>query len=634
MQVDPVKTAALHLFILTVSGAGLSTACGEGSLRSGDARAPGVDLRGGPGAGPAVDGLPGPARPELDLAGTPSGTTTNVPTGPSPLAPAAGTPAPTLAAGTPLGATSPTADDTAGSTEPGTEPAPEPAPESESDETPAAPAGAPSDDESPPAAEAPPAGAPSDAPPPAAEAPPAGAPSDEPADAPPADAPPPAARPGADARFTRRLPDTSDRIHVFYDQLSNRLSDAQYAFAATRAAGTQKVTRNVSARIRATNPDFVVLQYRLAFGLSAEHNIIGENLWDRDTIEPTDAANAGDPRQTREAFYLHVPAGSSDPAHRVRHDDNYWLADVRNRDWQRAHIDELMRRMPTNDFDGVFLDTAHVRWDGLTPSTWWQSFCGPEYHALPGCWHEPALTYYTALTAALHGGDRWFYAIGNFGPLVTEADENAYLAPLDGGMIEHFMYLFDFPNERDWHIVAERITRLIGNDRVLIAEPVGYDSGNARLRRWLIGNFLMFKGRQSFAAFYPRGTDHVDAPVWLPEYDVDLGAPVDPVPADIGAQCTGDAARFACSGLYVRDFARGFVVVNPSGEARSVDLPAPPPGERWAEVDFEGGGYVDADGRPAAQRLIYTALDGVRVTPAPRDARIIVRVDDAGLPVR
>jgi hypothetical protein len=604
VQVDPVKTADLHLFIFTVCTAGFAAACGEGALRSG-----GV-------SGPAFAPDAGPGSPAANWPGAPT-------------------------------------------THPDADPLPEP--ESPFDETPAAPVGVPSDVESPPAAEAPPVGAASDESPPAAEAPPAEAPSDEPADAPPTSpppesappsdatpedtppqddappapaAPPPEARPGADARFTRRLPDTTDRIHVFYDQLSNRLSDAQYAFAATRAAGTQKVTRSVSARIRATNPDFVVLQYRLAFGLSAEHNIVDENLWDRDTIEPTDAANAGDPRQTRESFYLHVPEGSSDPAHRVRHDDNYWLADVRSREWQRAHIDELMRRMPTNDFDGVFLDTAHVRWDGLAPSTWWQSFCGPEYHALPGCWHAPALTYYTDLVAALHGGDRWFYAIGNFGPLVTEADENAYLAPLDGGMIEHFMYLFDFPNERDWHIVAERITRLIGHDRVLIAEPVGYDGSNARLRRWLIGNFLMFKGRQSFAAFYPRGTDHVEAPVWLPEYDVDLGAPVDPVPPDVGVQCTGEAARFTCSGVYVRDFARGFVVVNPAGAARSVDLPAPPAGERWAEVDFEGGGYVDAEGRPAPQRLVYTPLAGVRVTPGAQDARIVVRVDAAGMPVR
>ncbi len=601
--------------MLTVAVAVSTTACGEGALRSGGARVPGLVEAAPPSPG---EGAPGLDAPGSNLPMVWPVAVAPLPAGRDPMAPAPSVSDP--AAGPEPEAAAASGD--AASPDAGTPPSAEPEPEPAPSESPAAPVGP---EEPPPAAEAPPADA--DEPPPAAEAPPP--PPDEPA------APaPPAPRPGADARFARRLPDTTDRIHVFYDQLSNRLTEAQYRFAATRAAGTQKVTRNVSDRIRATNPDFVVLQYRLAFGLSAEHNIVGENLWDRDTIEPTDAANAGDPRQTREAFYLHVPAGSSDPAHRVRHDDNYWLADVRNRDWQRAHIDELVRRMPTNDFDGVFLDTAHVRWDGLSPSTWWQDFCGPEYHALPGCWQAPALAYYTDLVAALHAGDRWSYAIGNFGPLVTEADDNAYLAPLDGGMVEHFMYLFDFPNERDWHIVAERLTRLIGNDRVFIAEPVGYDGTNARLRRWLIGNFLMFKGRQSFAAFYPRGTDHVDAPIWLPEYDLDLGAPVDPVPADIGEQCTGEAARFACSGVYVRDFARGFVVVNPAGEARSVDLPAPPAGERWAEVDFEGGGYVDAEGRPAPQRLVYTPLAGVRVTPAARDARLVVRLDAQGQPVR
>jgi hypothetical protein len=446
---------------------------------------------------------------------------------------------------------------------------------------------------------------------------------------PPADAPPDAARPepAADPRYRRRLPDTRDRVHVFYDQLHNHLTEAQYAFAATHADGSQKLTRNVSDRIRSVNPQFVVLQYRLAFGLSADANITAENLWDRDTIEPDDAAHAGDPRQTREDFYLHAPAGSNQ---RVRHADNYWLADVRNPDWQRYQIDELARRLDTNDFDGAFLDTAHVRWDGLTPDTWWQDFCGPEYHALPGCWNPPTRPYFEALVARFREGPSWHYVVGNMGPLVAEADDNAPLAALDGGMVEHFMYLGGFPVERDWHITAERITRLIGDTKILIAEPVHFDPADRRVRRWLIANFRFFQGRQSFAAFYPQGTGHVDAPVWLPEYDLDLGAPLEPVPAQAGVLCTGEATAFACSGLYVRDFERGFVVVNPAGEARRVDLPVPGAGLRYATVDFQGGGYVDEAGQKAPQALVITPFEGAALDLGPQDARVIIRVDAQG----
>jgi hypothetical protein len=197
-------------------------------------------------------------------------------------------------------------------------------------------------------------------------------------------------------------------------------------------------------------------------------------------------------------------------------------------------------------------------------------------------------------------------------------------------MVEHFMYLGGFPVERDWHITAERITRLIGDTKILIAEPVHFDPADRRVRRWLIANFRFFQGRQSFAAFYPQGTGHVDAPVWLPEYDLDLGAPLEPVPAQAGVLCTGEATAFACSGLYVRDFERGFVVVNPAGEARRVDLPVPGAGLRYATVDFQGGGYVDEAGQKAPQALVITPFEGAALDLGPQDARVIIRVDAQG----
>ena len=41
----------------------------------------------------------------------------------------------------------------------------------------------------------------------------------------------------------RPWPDTTAGIHVFNDQLASSLSDAQWQFAATHYAGTQKMTR-------------------------------------------------------------------------------------------------------------------------------------------------------------------------------------------------------------------------------------------------------------------------------------------------------------------------------------------------------------------------------------------------------
>jgi hypothetical protein len=47
------------------------------------------------------------------------------------------------------------------------------------------------------------------------------------------------------------------------------MTEEQYQFAATHYAGTQKMTLTDVRHLRQTNPDFIVLQYRLGWGLGA-----------------------------------------------------------------------------------------------------------------------------------------------------------------------------------------------------------------------------------------------------------------------------------------------------------------------------------------------------------------------------
>src|SRR5436309_15185839 len=73
-----------------------------------------------------------------------------------------------------------------------------------------------------------------------------------------------AAPSGAGAR--RAIPDTSAAVHVWQDQLPDSMSDAQVRFVATHIDGTQKVSRQTAARLRASNRGFLVLHYRLGIG--------------------------------------------------------------------------------------------------------------------------------------------------------------------------------------------------------------------------------------------------------------------------------------------------------------------------------------------------------------------------------
>src|SRR4051812_49422370 len=86
---------------------------------------------------------------------------------------------------------------------------------------------------------------------------------------------------GARSAGRRVFPDTSSRIGVLTDQLPGGMTDAQIRFAATHYVGSQKLTLNLSRPLRAINPDFIVLHYRLAMWQSAPrvNYIVDGNRW-------------------------------------------------------------------------------------------------------------------------------------------------------------------------------------------------------------------------------------------------------------------------------------------------------------------------------------------------------------------
>ena len=67
----------------------------------------------------------------------------------------------------------------------------------------------------------------------------------------------------------RPWPDTTAGIHVFNDQITQLrdLSDAQIRFVASHYAGAQKMVRGDADLLRALNPNFLILHYRLGPGL-------------------------------------------------------------------------------------------------------------------------------------------------------------------------------------------------------------------------------------------------------------------------------------------------------------------------------------------------------------------------------
>ena len=103
-------------------------------------------------------------------------------------------------------------------------------------------------------------------------------------------------RTGASGRV---FPDVFTRVGVLTDQLPNAMTDAQVRFAATHFVGSQKLTPDTSGRLRAVNPDFIVLHYRLAMWQSAVNYLADGRTWSNDLPFVTQ----------HEDWFWHNPAG-------------------------------------------------------------------------------------------------------------------------------------------------------------------------------------------------------------------------------------------------------------------------------------------------------------------------------------
>ena len=71
---------------------------------------------------------------------------------------------------------------------------------------------------------------------------------------------------GAALAARRPIPDTTTAVHVWDDQLPDSMTEAQVRFVATHIDGTQKVSLQTAERLRAVDPGFLVLHYRLGIG--------------------------------------------------------------------------------------------------------------------------------------------------------------------------------------------------------------------------------------------------------------------------------------------------------------------------------------------------------------------------------
>ena len=381
----------------------------------------------------------------------------------------------------------------------------------------------------------------------------------------------------------RPFPDTRDGIAIFTDQLPSQESDAQLRFIATHYVGSQKMTRAWTRHMRTLAPDFLMLHYQLAVGEGPAAFVDGDR-WVNDF---------GDVAK-HEDWFLHDAHGK----HVHQKDWNWDVMDIGlsggapKTGFPAFWVRTALQRMRDNECDGCFADsyTQDILMGQVQPPT-------PLFGDVAVTKRDwlPQLNRFGQYCAqAFHRQPERFKFLPNLGGLVTSWDDVTDLRVGDGAMNEgfcqtgaHRFYPLD-----DWKLQMTRVLSLAAAQKIVICQT-GIDRTDADGRWFVVGAYLLTKGRRSYLNMMDKGSLE-----WYPEYGLSLGAYADEPKPDVAAYWD-PAWR-----VFRRDYAHGFVLVNPSKAPVTIASL----GKTFKRVTAEGGGPVGEDGRPSG------ALDAQPVT--------------------
>ena len=381
-----------------------------------------------------------------------------------------------------------------------------------------------------------------------------------------------------------RWPSTRTGITPFSDQFG-QVTDAQLRFAATHFAGVQKMTVSQTAVLKAANPGFIVLNYRLANGLGIDTLIIEGDRWVPEY--PGDAA-------LQEQWFYHHPANGQRV---VNTDWGWYLMNVGDPGWRAFYHDTVLAQVQLNRNDGVFLDSMNVPNYLGGPESWEPDLAGydPAFEAM---WTEMIRGHLAYLASHALGQ---YLLVPNVGGWINGREDMTYFDAADGVWVEGFALWGDnapFP-ESDWQLQMNRVLRATRNGQAVITQS--YLDGD-QARTFATGSFLLTKGDHSYIIL--QGGAAMD---WPAQYEIPIGAPTDAPVGNIAAyDPDGD-------GVYIRQFDNATVYVNargPGDGGRRVD----DPGGRMA-----GGAERSGPGGGQRQRGEHGQLPAGRPDPARPD---------------
>lgn len=389
-----------------------------------------------------------------------------------------------------------------------------------------------------------------------------------------------------------QFPDTTHGIHVFNDQIDlYGASPELIQFVATHYDGTQKIPVDQTRAVRAVNPDFVVLHYRLGFGLGyrtveGDCQPTGEYLMIMDGIDWVQEWPATEPP---EEFFYHFNGERL-----YMCDWGWYVMDTDNAAYREWWLTQIQTQLANGEYDGLFADSVSVP-NSLGAESF-RPILPDLDEAFEADWTRRLQEWMIWLRDAL-GDD--YVLIPNAGAWITTRDQTDY-SLADGIMIESFVgwgwedrFAFE-----DWELQLNRALSLITQDTIVIAQSYVEDFPD---QVWVLANYLLIKGAHTYV--------NIDTGLeaeWFPLYALPVDQPIDEVPDQI-------ADLLDSSGLYVRRYTHALILVNPdpTGSEKTLTLDQ----TMTLVTGQTDGGIVPEDGNVSGWTWTGTPVQSVTVAP-------------------
>ncbi len=397
-------------------------------------------------------------------------------------------------------------------------------------------------------------------------------------------------------------------IYIFSDQINNSLSEGEARFAATHYVGCQKMTRASIDKIRRYNENFIHMHYKLAVTVDSMDTywMVLKGNWVSDNYQ--EGTNWFTVRQQPDWPLKNAQgemAVHGKPYRRV-------IMDLANPEFREWWVNSCIQEMTDNAADGVFADTYTVPaiWGGTN----YPELFNDSVTVTLRDWIPKLNDYGAYLYSRLDSAGFYFYP--NIDNLQTGwADPATHYWTGDSihaAMLEGWG---GWQNSSDAQRAMNQVALIQQNGKFLHAECYfgegrgpNHELDDAQSRMWLAGTYLLCNQGRMYLSMYGsnnKGLGMGARVLWFPVYEIDLG-PFKSTWSNLSQ------VLWPGKSVFRRDYEKGFVVLNASDAARSVNLD----GSYWLAADpgTTQEYWADESGNESVS-LAYTQVSNIEMQP-------------------